>query len=109
MVLGPARVLVVLGLADPAAAWAGRRWGRVRLLWGRTLEGSLTFFVVGSAAAFAALLLWHPLETPGATLLVALSGAGLGCLAELFSRRIDDNLSVPLAAAGGAWLCQLLL
>ena len=32
--------VAIHGLADPAAAWIGRRWGRVALVNGRTLEGT---------------------------------------------------------------------
>jgi dolichol kinase len=32
---------------------------------------------------------------------MAFMGCLFGCIAELFSRRIDDNLSVPVAAAVG--------
>jgi phytol kinase len=47
---------LALALADPAAAWAGKRWGQRRLrplALGRTLEGSLTFFVVAAVAVGA--------------------------------------------------------
>lgn len=99
--------LVVLGLADPAAAFVGRRWGRIRLVNGRSLEGTLTFFLVGSAAALAALSIWHPQIKFGLALLIALGAALPAALTELFSRRVDDNLSIPLAAAGGAWLVSV--
>ena len=99
-----ALAVAVLGLADPAAALVGRRFGRIRLVNGRSLEGSLTFVVVGAAAAFATLRLWHP--EISAPLAVAFAAALPAALAELWSRRVDDNLSVPLAAAAGAgaWL-----
>jgi dolichol kinase len=101
--------LVVLGLADPAAAFVGRRWGRIRLINGRSLEGSATFFLVGSGAAFAALMIWHPEISLGFAILIALGAALPAAVTELLSKRVDDNLSIPLAAASGAWLVSLAL
>jgi dolichol kinase len=104
--------VAVLGFGDPAAAVLGRRFGRVRLVHGRTLEGTLSFVGVATAVAFLALWLGYPHPVAGA-LLLALSGALAGGLAELFSLRVDDNLSVPLAAAvaaaGAAWALGLPL
>jgi dolichol kinase len=84
--------VLVLALADPAAAVVGRRWGRRRLGKG-TVVGSLTFV----AMAFVILAAF---VTPAAALAVALVAAG----AEALPWRIDDNLTVPLAAAWGLWL-----
>lgn len=101
--------LVVMGLADPAAAFVGRRWGRIRLINGRSLEGSFTFLLVGAASALAALSIWHPDVSLGFAVLTALGAAFLAAITELASRYIDDNLSVPLAAASGAWLVSVLV
>jgi len=98
--------IAVLGLADPAAAVIGRRYGKHRLIHGRSLEGTITFAVVGFFAAFSVGLLHMP---PAAAALGALGACVLGALAELTSRRIDDNLSVPLASAAGAWAVLQLL
>lgn len=74
-------------LGDTAAALVGRRWGRHRIRNGRTIEGSSAFLV-------AALL--GGVIVPGLPFVVALMGALIGTLVEALSRRIDDNLSVPL-------------
>ncbi len=92
--------LAVLGFGDPAAAIVGRRYGRIRLFNGRTLEGSLTFLVVGT------LLTWLWLASAWSLPIMfawkmAFLGSLFGCVAELFSRRIDDNLSIPVASAVG--------
>ena len=91
--------LVVLGVGDPAAALVGRRWGRVRLVHGRSLEGTLAFFFAGFAASMGALTAWHPQLPADVALGMAGGGAVAGAVAELLARRIDDNLVVPLAAA----------
>jgi dolichol kinase len=101
--------VAVLGFADPLAGLVGRRFGRIRLLHGRTLEGSLTFFVTGTITAFAASWLLPAPPPPGVMLLTAASASLAGTIAELVSRRVDDNLSIPLSAAMGAALALFAL
>ncbi|HNS98540.1 MAG TPA: hypothetical protein PLJ27_03695 [Polyangiaceae bacterium] len=101
--------LAIMAFADPAAAMIGRRWGRTTLLHGRTLEGSLTFVVVGTAAALLGMHILHPeVCSWPMTLAVGACAAVCGSIAELFSRGLDDNLTVPVSAAAGtvlaAWL-----
>jgi dolichol kinase len=99
----------ILGAADPMAAFIGRRFGKVKLLHGRSLEGSLTFVAVGAATAFGLLRLLHPELALGAAVAVSLCAAVVGAAAELLSLRIDDNLSVPLASAAGAAIALALI
>ncbi|PIE05845.1 MAG: hypothetical protein CSA75_02620 [Sorangium cellulosum] len=100
--------LAVLGVGDPAAAMVGRRWGKIRLVHGRSLEGSLTFVVAGTICAWGAMFLFHPEAMWPTTLVLAASAAVFGAIAELFSKRLDDNLTVPLCAAAGTVLAALV-
>ena len=101
--------VMVLAAGDPAGALIGRRFGRVRLAAGRTLEGSLGFVLVGALAALVTLLMAYPgLRTP-MVLLVALGAAVAGALAELVTKKLDDNLTIPLGAAIGCALSLSLL
>lgn len=100
--------VAVLGVADPAAALIGRRWGRTKLINGRSLEGSLAFVFAGVALAAPLVVGFHGLSWTHA-LLLATGGAFAGALAELVSKRVDDNLTIPLATAAGAWLTALAL
>lgn len=94
----------ILGVGDPVAGLVGRRFGRIKLVHGRSLEGTLSFFVCGAAVAFGLLVAFHQSVTTGEALGIALLASLFGALAELFSRKLDDNLSVPLASALGAVL-----
>lgn len=106
----PAAVaLVVLGIGDPMAAIVGRRWGRVRLVNGRSLEGTLAFVASGALAAAAFVSLVHPEIGLAGAVAISTAGALAGSVAELFSRRIDDNFSVPLTAFAAAFLAMNLL
>lgn len=100
--------VIVLGLADPAAALIGRRFGRISLINGRSLEGTLAFMVTGFLAALAVIQIWHgDIELPHACFMAAIA-AVFGGVAELVSSKIDDNMSIPLASAAGCALIALL-
>jgi dolichol kinase len=105
--------VLVLGFADPAAAIIGRRFGRIKLVNGRTLEGSATFALVGAFAAFGALSVAGGTLLPSyafsTRLVVALVAGLLGAIAELYSRRVDDNFSIPVTSALGAWAALALM
>ena len=93
--------VVVLAVADPAAAFIGRRYGTIRLCANRSLEGTLGFFATGLVSAFAVLLALGP--HPFASMLaVAAVAAAAGALAELLSTRLDDNFTIPVVVATAA-------
>ncbi|MEM1033856.1 MAG: hypothetical protein AAGN82_26210 [Myxococcota bacterium] len=97
--------VAILGFADPAAGFVGRKWGRIKLINQRSLAGTSAFFVVGTVVALGVLNLWHGDLAWSARLAIAVTAALFGSLGELFSNRIvDDNFAVPLSAALGASL-----
>lgn len=79
--------ILLLALADPAASWVGRRWGRHPFL-GGSLEGTGVFLMV----SLGLLLTRHPWP-------VALGAAVVTTLAERLGWPLDDNLVVPLTGA----------
>ena len=92
--------LLVLTLADSAAAIAGRLapYGKLRgLAAGKTISGSATFALVAFLTTQTAL---HVFAEPGfaAETGMALTVALTTCIAEAVSRRGLDNLFVPAAA-----------
>ena len=89
--------ILVLGFADPAAAFIGRTLGKHPFL-GGTLEGSAAFFLT-SAAVLAFQFTWP------AVLVAALAAA----LAERRSWPLDDNLTVPVVCAGALFGMGFLL
>ena len=101
--------LIVLGLADPAEGLFGRRFGRIKLIHGRSLEGTTAFVLVGALGCLAVLSLWHP--GLGWGLMLALTAGAVlpAALAELIAHRIDDNLLVPAASAAGVIGVALLV
>ena len=95
--------IVICGLGDPAAAMIGRRFGRRKIFYGRTVAGCLGFLMVSIVAGSAWLSVVYDFDVSRA-LWWSLGGGVFGMLAELFSRKIDDNFSIPLAAAAGTLL-----
>ncbi|MEW5851021.1 MAG: diacylglycerol/polyprenol kinase family protein [Myxococcota bacterium] len=100
--------IMALAVGDPAAAVVGRRFGRIKLMRGRTLEGSLAFVLVSLLGGIAYLLvIGTPVGLP--LLLLPLAAGVAGAVAEAISTRVDDNFSVPLAGAYAALLVQALV
>jgi dolichol kinase len=87
----------------------GRRFGRTKLINGRSLEGSLTFVASAGAVALTALLIFFPELTVAQAVLLAFGGALGGAVAELLSRRVDDNFTIPIAAGMSVWAMTALL
>ena len=100
--------LAVLGVADPVAAMVGRRWGRHRIRAGRSVEGTLAFFVSGTVVAALALVLARGV-TPGRIAGLAILSGLAGALAELVATRVDDNLTIPVAVGGAVTAAAALL
>lgn len=96
--------VAVLAFGDPAAGILGRKFGRTPLVHGRSLEGTSAFVLVGTLAGAVALSLARPELGLLPVVVIAFVAAVCGALAELFSRSIDDNLSVPVAALGGTFV-----
>jgi phytol kinase len=92
--------VLVLALADPAAALIGMRYGRLHYTGvdgEKSVEGSLAFFVVAFGAVAAPLLLLHGPAAPE-TVLVALDVALLAMVAESVAWQGLDNLFIPLVS-----------
>lgn len=101
--------MIVVGMGDPAAGIVGRMLGRTRIVNGKTLEGTVAFFVASFAALCLYLGVFEPTLTLFQTLVLAAIASGTGAVAELLCKPLDDNLTVPIGAALGAGLAGFLL
>ncbi len=77
----------------------GIRFGRLRLLRGRTLEGTLAFAAGGFAAAWLLRLALRD-PAPPMQLYAVLAGPAFAALVELFSGPLDDNFTVGIISSG---------
>lgn len=95
--------VLYLALGDPVAAFVGTRFGRWKILAGKTLEGALANLTV-SALATGWFAIHYLAKGNSETVELALLGGLVSALAELIPFPVDDNFSVPFFSA-----LQLLL
>jgi glycerol-3-phosphate acyltransferase PlsY len=80
--------LFYLAFGDAAAALVGKRMGKRKIFWGKTLEGSLACFAV----CFLVGLFFFKLP-------LALAGAFAAAVIELFPWALNDNFWMPIISA----------
>ena len=92
-----AGALTVMLTGDIAAALIGRKFGRHKLVNGKSLEGTVSFMIVGYIALIVILLITRRPLLPDFA--VGFLAVLVGGLVELFQKqlRLDDNLSIPLS------------
>lgn len=81
---------VPLLLGDTAAALVGTRWGRHKIVFGKSFEGLIAFFLV-TVSGLAIISLFYPLSFSTILLISVLSG-----VAEVVSPGNSDNFTIPL-------------
>jgi diacylglycerol kinase (CTP) len=97
-------VLLLLAFADPIASQIGIRYGKIKILGSKSLEGTAAAFSMCFLINLLFLTAHWSLVLP---LLLGLSfiGALIGALSELISfKYLDDNLSFPLLSGSGLWV-----
>jgi dolichol kinase len=80
-------------VGDGVAGLIGKSWGRHRLAFGKSWEGTLSALFANLAVG----LLVFQRPAP------AILGAFLGTVVELLPLPLDDNLAIPLMAGGILW------
>ena len=95
--------IFTLALADPLSAIIGIKYGKHKIVEGKSLEGSGAFFLATSIVCF---LIFIPL--PGNTFWPVFANAFfLGLFAasfEMIPLKLDDNLTIPLFTATILWI-----
>ncbi len=94
--------LAFVAAGDPVAGMVGERWGK-RKMGGKSLEGSCACLVACLVAGAILAAVTH------VALWVVVVGAICATLVEFFSLPLNDNLTIPLAAAGVMSLVELLV
>ncbi len=87
--------MAVMLLGDTAAALVGRRFGRTRIINGKSLEGVIAFLIAGYAGCALFLLISG---MPPVFYLAGAIGIFPAAAAELFEKqlRLDDNFTIPV-------------
>ena len=103
----------ILAFGDGAATLVGRRVRSAALPWNRekTVAGMLACAVAGGIAGVTLALWTRPAVTPLPPVTFAVFGAAAAAIAaacvETIPVRLDDNISVPFAAAATLWIATL--
>lgn len=99
--------IAALVCCDTAAALVGRRFGKHRFPNGKSAEGTAAFILTG--VLLLAILSTGLPGTPRQLWFGGMGGILLAAVLELFNTelRLDDNLTIPLAAGGVLMLAAL--
>lgn len=103
--------ILILGLCDPAAAFAGKKFpaGKYSIRSeSKTAMGSLTFFVTATILSFAFFAATTPSFSDGYVILKCLIIALLAAFAEAVSSKGYDNITIPAAVLAGLAICNQL-
>ena len=86
--------LTILMISDSCAALIGRRFGRIKII-GKTIEGSLSFFLSALIIYYYFINYWA-FELHLKSSLIAIL---IGAITELFAKKLhlDDNFAIPIA------------
>lgn len=95
--------LFFLGIGDVAASLVGWKFGRIKFF-GKSLEGSIACFAACFLAGYVLISVGLDI-----TLLMVVYGALAATIAELFPIKINDNLTMPVAAAVAMHLARVFL
>jgi uncharacterized protein (TIGR00297 family) len=103
----------ILALGDGMASLVGKRVRSPRLPWNadKSIAGSMAMFVFGSIGGIVLLWWCSPAATPPPMWYVVaapIAAAFVAALVETMPVRLDDNLSVPAAAASVLWALSLV-
>jgi dolichol kinase len=103
--------IYTLAVADPLSAIIGIKYGKTKIVKGKSLEGSLAFFTASLIITFLVFFWWtsYLQIMLGSIILLSFLVAFIGSLFEMIPLRIDDNLTIPLFTAGMTLLlCSML-
>lgn len=103
--------IYTLAVADPMSAIIGIKYGKTKVIKGKSLEGSLAFFVSSFIITFLVFFWWtsYLQIMLGSVILLSFLVAVITSLFEMIPLRIDDNLTIPLFTAGMTLvLCSML-
>ena len=88
--------LGILVISDAIAALVGRKFGSIKLVYGKSLQGSLAFL---SSALAITYIVGELYGTPHNYYVAVIAASMSATLTELFSKRfkLDDNITIPLS------------
>jgi dolichol kinase len=100
--------IYTLAIADPLSALVGITWGRRHLVPGKSVEGSLAFFVA-TAAVTAGVLRLTTIVAAGPIAVASVAIGLAGGVFEMLPLRLDDHLTIPLFVGFAGWVACALI
>ena len=92
--------ILFLIVSDGLGGLAGKVWGRHTLFNKKTFEGSLIFVLISIPVVII---------FSGGHIFVGFLGLAAALIVDIFFTKIDDNLTIPLAAGGVMQICSWFL
>lgn len=93
--------LLVLAVGDPVASLVGKTWGKRKIYREKSVAGTLGFMGASWVVGFGFLTLIADYALMPA-LGISAAASFVGAVAEIYSGRLDDNFTVPLAVGAVA-------
>jgi dolichol kinase len=99
--------ILFLIFSDPISSFFGILYGRDKILPNKSLQGTLAGFV---ACYFVCMLYLIQYEATGVSAIIfALIAGVIGCISELLSGFVDDNLTIPLISGLGLTALNIII
>jgi len=99
--------IYILAVGDPISSYFGLRFGKNKIIEGKSLEGSLACFVACSIITFIYLNVTHIM--PANLIALSLIGGLAGSIAEMLPFNIDDNFIMPVFSSWIMWIAISLM
>ena len=96
--------ILVMGYGDGLAAIIGNKYGKHKIIYNKSIEGSITMFITSLIITATTLLIFSIYNF----LLIALVVSIIATIVELFTPKGLDNLSVPLITSLALYLLLLI-
>ena len=98
--------ILIMGYGDGFAAVIGKTYGKHKIAFGKSIEGSVTMFIASFIVAFLVALV---IKSINSALILAMGVAALATVVELVTPKGLDNLTVPLSTSLFFYLLLLLI
>lgn len=100
--------IFTLGIADPMSAIIGIRFGKNKIVQGKSLEGSAAFFICTFLITIGVFGLLYENDMSLVVLLAVIVSLIMTAF-EMIPIRLDDNLTIPIMTGLICWFCTFFL
>lgn len=91
--------IMYLVVGDPVSSFFGIKYGKTKILEGKSLEGTMAGLIFCGVVTFFYCLNYEPFSMK--LVLFSLCGGIVGAVSELFPLKLDDNFTIPILSGFG--------